>query len=75
VRPVPEGAAVRPVPEGAAVKPVPEGAAGARTALLLSGVSGRDDPGPHRPDLILDGLPELSAFLADVWPERPNLSL
>jgi 4-nitrophenyl phosphatase len=44
-------------------------AAGARTALLLSGVSGRDDPSPHRPDLVLDGLPELSAFLAQAWPE------
>jgi len=45
-------------------------AAGARTALLLSGVSGRDDPGPHNPDLILEGLPQLSAFLAQAWREQ-----
>jgi 4-nitrophenyl phosphatase len=45
-------------------------AAGARTALLLSGVSGRDDHSPHRPDLVLDGLPQLSAFLAEAWRER-----
>jgi 4-nitrophenyl phosphatase len=47
-------------------------AAGARTALLLSGVSGRDDPSPHRPDLVLDGLPQLSAFLAEAWAERAD---
>jgi 4-nitrophenyl phosphatase len=44
--------------------------AGARTALVLSGLSGQDDPGPHRPDLIFDGLPELSVFLTGVWEER-----
>jgi 4-nitrophenyl phosphatase len=47
-------------------------AAGARTALLLSGVSGRDDPSPHRPDLVLDGLPQLSAFLVRAWRERAS---
>jgi 4-nitrophenyl phosphatase len=46
--------------------------AGARTALLLSGVSGRDDPSPHRPDLVLDGLPQLSAFLVRAWRERAS---
>jgi HAD superfamily hydrolase (TIGR01450 family) len=47
-------------------------AAGAQTALLLSGVSGRDDPSPHRPDLVLDGLPQLSAFLTQAWRERAS---
>jgi 4-nitrophenyl phosphatase len=44
-------------------------AAGARTALLLSGVSGPADPSPHRPDLVFGGLPDLSAFLAEAWQE------
>jgi 4-nitrophenyl phosphatase len=42
-------------------------AVGARTALLLSGVStpsGTDQP---RPDLVLEGLTELSAFLGRSW--------
>jgi len=43
-------------------------AAGARTALLLTGVSGQADVcSPHRPDLVMDGLPELSAFLHTGW--------
>jgi len=43
-------------------------AAGARTALLLTGVSGRADVcQPHRPDLVMDGLPALSAFLRASW--------
>jgi HAD superfamily hydrolase (TIGR01450 family) len=44
-------------------------AAGAHTALLLTGISGRNDPSPHRPDLVFAGLPELSAFLAEAWQE------
>ena len=43
-------------------------AAGARTVLVLTGVSGRADVcQPDRPDLVMDGLPELSAFLRANW--------
>jgi 4-nitrophenyl phosphatase len=41
---------------------------GARTALLLTGLSSRADVRqPDRPDLVMDGLPELSAFLRGAW--------
>jgi 4-nitrophenyl phosphatase len=44
-------------------------AVGARTALLLSGVTGSADgiAGAVRPDLVFPGLPELSAFLRRSW--------
>ncbi len=43
-------------------------AAGARTALLLSGVTCLDEVlGEVQPDLVFPGLPELSAFLGEAW--------
>jgi 4-nitrophenyl phosphatase len=42
-------------------------AAGARTALLLSGISSGADPAPCDCDLVMTGLPELTAFLTAVW--------
>jgi 4-nitrophenyl phosphatase len=44
-------------------------AMGARTALLLSGVTGSVDgvAGAVRPDFVFPGLPELSAFLRRSW--------
>lgn len=44
-------------------------AVGARTVLLLTGISGRDDSGPE-PDLILAGLPELTDWLGAAWKEQ-----
>jgi 4-nitrophenyl phosphatase len=48
-------------------------AAGARTALLLSGVTCLDEVTAEvKPDFVFPGLPELSAFLSEFWP-RPVL--
>ena len=46
-------------------------AAGARTALLLSGVSGPCEGRRARPDLLLSGLPELTEYLAMAWQRSP----
>jgi ribonucleotide monophosphatase NagD (HAD superfamily) len=42
-------------------------AVGARTALLLSGISARSGQDQLQPDLVLAGLRELSAFLGRSW--------